>query len=465
MGMPGVHEAVELLRRGETTARELVERSLTEIEARTGELNAFVHLDPDGALAAADAVDATPPERRGPLAGVPFGVKDLQDCAGMPTTRASRWYADRGPVERDDISVGRLRSAGAIAVGKTAPPEFGAWAYTASPLLGVTRNPWDVSRTPGGSSGGSAAAVSAGIVPFATADDGGGSTRTPAGFTGLVGLKPCYGRIPTYAMTHLAQNAASGALTTTVADQALLLDVMAGPHPADRTCLPAPAARYVDAIDTLDLRGLRACWSADLGFVVVDPEVAAICERAARTLVEAAGMTWVDRDVPFDDHTGVYGRIEGVDMFVGHDPVLWQERLDELDPLVAPGWRSAAGATLPKLAAVEEARERIVARATEVFADVDVLLTPMTAIPAFAAEGPMPTEICGQRVHGGMSVAHGFLANLVNLPAISVPAGVTADGLPVGLQVIGRRFREDVCLRLARVLEQAAPWPRHAPPR
>jgi Asp-tRNA(Asn)/Glu-tRNA(Gln) amidotransferase A subunit family amidase len=169
--------------------------------------------------------------------------------------------------------------------------------------------------------------------------------------------------------------------------------------------------------------------------------------------------------VTFDDPVGVYTRIEGVDMFVGHDPVLWRERLDELDPLVAPGWRSAAGATLPKLAAVEEARQRIVARAAEVFADVDVVLTPMTAVPAFAAEGPMPTEVAGHRVHGGMSVVFGMFANLVNLPAVSVPAGVTSDGLPVGLQVIGRRFREDVCLRLARVLEQAAPWPRWAPGR
>lgn len=465
MEMPGVHEARELLRRGETTSRELVERALAAIDEADAELNAFVHLDPDGARAAADDVDATPPERRGPLAGVPFAVKDLQDCAGMPTTRGSRWYADRGPVERDDLSVGRLRAAGAVPLGKTAPPEFGTWAYTASPLLGVTRNPWDPSRTPGGSSGGSAAAVSAGLVPFATADDGGGSTRIPAAFTGLVGLKPCYGRVPTYDMTHLAQNAASGALTTTVADQALLLDVMAGPDPADRTCLPAPDVRYADAVESLDTRGLRAAWSVDLGVAVVDPEVAEICERAARTLVEAAGLTPVAGPVTFDDPVGVYTRIEGVDMFVGHDPVLWRERLDELDPLVAPGWRSAAGATLPKLAAVEEARQRIVARAAEVFADVDVVLTPMTAVPAFAAEGPMPTEVAGHRVHGGMSVVFGMFANLVNLPAVSVPAGVTSDGLPVGLQVIGRRFREDVCLRLARVLEQAAPWPRWAPGR
>ena len=156
----------------------------------------------------------------------------------MPTTKGSRWFADQPPKTADSLHVGRLRAAGAIPIGKTAAPEFGAWAYTASPLLGVTRNPWDPAVTPGGSSGGSTAAVSVGMVPFGTASDGGGSIRTPAAFTGLVGLRPSYGRIPTFGDTHLAQNAVVGSVTTTVADTALLLDVMAGPDARDRTCLP-----------------------------------------------------------------------------------------------------------------------------------------------------------------------------------------------------------------------------------
>jgi aspartyl-tRNA(Asn)/glutamyl-tRNA(Gln) amidotransferase subunit A len=463
--LPGVVEAASLIRSGAVSARELVEDCLRRVEERNGELNAFVHLDADAALAAAERIDATPIVDRGPLAGVPFGVKDLEHCAGMPTTKGSRWFAGGPPVTSDDLHVARLRAAGAIPLGKTATPEFGAWAYTASPALGVTRNPWDLTRTPGGSSGGSAAAVSAGMVPFCTASDGGGSIRTPAGFTGLVGLKPCYGRIPTLDVTHLSQNAVVGSLTTTVADHALLLDVMAGPDRHDRTCLPAPGIRYVEAIEQLDVRGLRAAWSPDLGFALVDPEVRSICERAARTLVEAAGLHWVDVDVRYQDFVPVYAHIEGVDQFVGIDPMLWQQRLDELDPLVAPGWASAARATLPKLARVEQARREIEWQTAELFEHVDVLLTPMAAIPAFAAEGPMPTEICGQPTHAGMSVPFAMLANLVNLPAISVPAGLTGDGLPVGLQVVADRFREDVCLRLARIMEQAAGWPRHAPSR
>jgi Asp-tRNA(Asn)/Glu-tRNA(Gln) amidotransferase A subunit family amidase len=466
MEMPTVVEAAALIRDHRLKARELVELCLAAIETRNTELNAFVHLDTEGALAAADLLDQTRQRSEStdrPLAGVPFGVKDLDDCAGMPTTKGSRWYLGRPPVDADAIHVGRLREAGAIPLGKTATPEFGTWAYTAGPALGVTRNPWDPSRTPGGSSGGSSAAVSSGMTPFCTASDGGGSIRTPAGFTGLVGLKPTYGRIPTLGATHLAQNAVVGSLTTTVADHALLLDVMAGPDRRDRTCLPKPTGSYLDAIERLDVRGLRAAWSTDLGFAIVDPEVAVIAGRAATTLVEAAGLTLVERPAIFDDYIPTYARIEGVDQFIGVDPDLWQHHLDLLDPLVAPGWRTTPNVTLPKLARVEEERRRIEHQVAELFDDIDVLLTPMAAVPAFAAEGPMPTEICGQATHAGMAVPFAMLANLVNVPAISVPAGLTRDGLPVGLQIVAERFREDVCLRLARILEQAAPWPRHAP--
>jgi aspartyl-tRNA(Asn)/glutamyl-tRNA(Gln) amidotransferase subunit A len=470
MEMPSTLEAADMVRRRALSASELLSACLDAVEERNGELNAFVHLDVASAREQAAAVDrelaAGRADTLGPLAGVPFGVKDLDDCAGMPTTRGSRWFAGQPPVERDAIHVARLRAAGAIPIGKTAVPEFGTWAYTASPALGVTRNPWDPSLTPGGSSGGSSAAVSSGMVPFCTASDGGGSIRTPAGFTGLVGLKCCYGRIPTLGVTHLAQNAVVGSLTTTVADTALLLDLMAGPDDRDRTCLPPPALRYSDATHAAErVRDLRVAWSSDLGFAVVEPEVAALAWSAATDLIDAAGLTLVDRTIAFEDYVGTYARMEGADQFVGIPPALWQERLDELDPLVAPGWRSTPGVTLPKLAAVEEARRRLVNDVALLFEDIDVLLTPMSSVPAFAAEGPMPNEVAGVAGHAGMAVMQGMLANLVNLPAISVPAGRTSSGLPIGLQIVGRRFREDVCLTLAAILEQARPWPRHAPAR
>src|ERR1039458_10048537 len=265
MEMPSVSDAAVLVRVGDLSAEELTRMCLENIEAENPALNAFVFVDEEHAITSAKEVDRAIREGRsnelGPLAGVPFGVKDLEDCAGMPTTLGSRWFADGPSKSSDSIHVGRLRRAGAIPVGKTATPEFGAWAYTASPLLGVTRNPWDLGRTPGGSSGGSSAAVSSGMVPFATASDGGGSIRTPAAFTGLVGLRACYGRVPTFGDTHLAQNAVVGSVTTTVADTALLLDVMAGPDGRDRTCLPSPVGSYVEALARPDLSRLGGAWS------------------------------------------------------------------------------------------------------------------------------------------------------------------------------------------------------------
>ncbi len=466
---PTVIEAAARVRAGEQSAEELVQTSLDAVAEQNDTLNAFVHLDPHLALREARAVDAAVRDGRtadlGLLAGVPFGVKDLDDCAGMPTTKGSRWFAGGEAKTIDSLHVGRLRAAGAIPIGKTATPEFGAWAYTASPLHGVTRNPWDPSCTPGGSSGGSSAAVSAGMVPFCTASDGGGSIRTPAAFTGLVGLRPSYGRIPTFGDTHLAQNAVVGSLTTTVADTALLLDVMAGPDARDRTCLPSPPGRYLDALDELDLSGLRVAWSADLGFAIVDPEVASMAEAAARAFVEATGAQLVDTDLTFEDFTRTYAFIEGVDKYVEIDPALWIERLDELDPPSAGGWKHLSQKTLPWQAKVEEDRRRLVQQVAVLYDAIDVLLTPMASMPAFAAEGPMPTLVCGQETHGGMSVVLGFLASLVNLPALSVPVGLTADGLPVGLQVIGPRHREDLVLAAAARYEAVRPWARHSPAR
>ncbi len=469
-GMFTVIEAARRIRAGELGARELLEDCLARIDRANPAVNAWVHLDPESARAAAAAVDAAVANGRsdelGPLAGVPFGVKDLEDCAGMPTTRGSRWFQGRPPVHTDDLHVARLRAAGAIPVGKTAAPEFGAWAYTASPALGVTRNPWNTARTPGGSSGGSSASVAGGLVPFCTASDGGGSIRTPAGFTGLPGLKPSYGRVPTFGVTHQAQNAVNFALATTVADTALLLDATAGHHPLDRTSLPAPGLSYLDAVSSAgrrDTTSLRIGWSLDLGFAIVEPEVRAICERAAHRFATAAGTELIDADVHLRDYIGTYIRFEVVDMFVGIDPDLWQHHTDQLDPLVAPGWRSAPRVTAPEIGRTEEHRRALVHQMAEVFDHVDLLLTPMTCVPAFAAEGPMPTTVAGHAVHGGMSVIHGMLANLVNLPAMSVPAGITAEGLPIGLQVIGPRHREDLVLAAAARFEAAHPWARHAP--
>jgi len=464
MTISDARNVARLVRDGEVSARELVQQSLDLVERHQAELNAFVHVDDDGALAAADAVDQarSAGEALGPLAGVPFGVKDLEDCLGMPTTRGSRWYADAGPATRDDIHVERLRAAGAIPIGKTAAPEFGAFGYTASPLHGITRNPWNLDRTPGGSSGGTAAAVSVGSIPFGTASDGGGSIRGPAASCGLPGLKPTYGRVPTFGVTRHAQNAVNFALATTVADTALLFDLTVGSDMRDRTSLPAPDMSYLDAIEQLDVAGLRAAWSADLGFVTTDPEVVALTERAASTLVDAASLLDTGLDVHIDDYIRIYAFMESADQFVDV-PDGWQDRLDELDPLVVAGWRRNQTVTLPQFAKVEQARRGLELQTAALFDQIDVLLTPTNPCPPFAAEGPMPTEIGGQRCHGGTAALLTMYANVANLPSITVPAGLSADGLPIGLMITAARHREDICLRLARLFEQVAPWPIHAP--
>lgn len=460
--MDTVIEVAEAVRNGDRTAVEVLDECLARIEAGNAELNAFVHLDPELARREAARIDEAVArgEDPGPLAGVPFGVKDLEDCAGMPTSYGSLLYKGRPPVEEDSIHVARLRAAGAVPVGKTAAPEFGATCYTSTPAWGTTRNPWNPERTPGGSSGGSAAAVAAGMVPFCTASDGGGSTRIPAAFTGLLGFKPSYGRIP-HPRPAASQTSVFGALTTTVADAARHLDVTAGPDDRDRITLPPPTVRYEDEIESLDVSGLRAVWTSDMGFAVVDPEVGALAEDAAFAVADAAGLKLVERPISFTDPIKTWLSSGAVDLWQDIEKGMWPERRDEFDSFVRYGLASSENITVGRYARFLKWRERLEFEMAELFSDVDVVLSPSTAVPAFNAAGPLPTEIAGQNVFPGMVVPFTMVGNLCWNPAVSVPAGRTADGLPVGMQAMGRRHADEVVLRLARIFEQARPWPRH----
>jgi len=452
------------VRSGARSALELTELALDAVEAGNGPLNAFVVVDPELARRTARAVDARVArgDDPGPLAGVPFGVKDLEDCAGLPTSFGSLVFKGRPPVGADSVQVARMRAAGAVPLGKTAAPEFGAFNFTRTKAWGVTRNPWDVERTPGGSSGGSAAAVAGGLVPLATASDGGGSTRIPAGFTGLVGLKASYGRIPD-PRADVAQTAVVGALTTTVADAARHLDVVAGPDERDRTSLPPAGLSYERAAERLDTAGVRARWSPDLGFAVVDPEVLAIAEDAARALVDGAGLAADDEPVQLTDPVQTWLKGGTLDLWlaIGDEP--WPDIADDLSRYSRSVLEQTQDLTVPRLVKPLRMRARLEAEAGALFEEVDVLLTPTTAVPAFVAEGPPPSEIDGQTVHPAMSTPFTMLGNLCWNPSVSVPAGTTRSGLPVGLLVTCRRHRDDLALRLARIAEQVRPWPRWAP--
>ena len=450
-------EIASAVRAGERKAVEVLDACLAEVAAGNDRLNAFVVLDEGLARAAAEVVDATVAagEDPGPFAGVPIGVKDLEDCAGLPTSHGSLVYKGRGPVAADSLHLARLRAAGAVPIGKTAAPEFGTLNFTKTKAWGITRNPWNPSRTPGGSSGGTAAAVAAGLIPCGTASDGGGSTRIPAAFSGLVGMKPSHGRIPDPNPSG-SQTAVYGLLTTTVADSARHLDVVAGPHDADRLSLPAPTIRYEDAIESLDVAGRRARWSVDLGFVEhVDPEVAQLAESAARTLASAAGLRIDDDPVRLTDPVRTWLSGGAMDLWFSIEEEMWPDVAEDVTRYVRDTLEQTKDYPLSKYARAVRRRHQLSLDAAALFAEVDVVLTPTTAVPAFPAEGPPPG--------GAMATPFTMLANLCWNPSISVPAGLTSGGLPVGLQITARRHHDEVPLRLARIWEQTAPWPRHAP--
>src|SRR3954468_1280659 len=453
--METVIEVADSVRRGDRKAVEVLDECLAAIDAANEGLNAFVHLAPELAREAAERVDraVAAGEDPGPLAGVPFGVKDLEDCAGMPTSHGSLLYKGRPPVEADSVHVARLRAAGAVPVGKTAAPEFGVTCFTHTKAWGTTRNPWDLTRTPGGSSGGSAAAVAAGLVPFCTASDGGGSTRIPAAFTGLVGLKPSFGRIP-HERSAPSETSCYGALTTTVRDAARHLDVVAGPDDKDRASLPPPTVTYERAIEELDVGGLRALWSPDMGYAVVVPEVAELARAAAETLIGAAGLRSVERPFSPSSPMRTWLSAGAADMWLDLEEGMWPGCADELTGLVRASLRKTQDWTLPRYARALRHRQRLEEEVADLFDDIDILLTPTTAMAAYAAEGPLPMEIEGKDARTSGPVPFTMLANLCWNPAISVPAGLTAEGLPVGLQIMVRRHADNVALRLARIVEQ-----------
>jgi aspartyl-tRNA(Asn)/glutamyl-tRNA(Gln) amidotransferase subunit A len=286
----------EAIRRGDVRSADAVEASIVAIGQ--SQLNAVVHLDAEGARRRAEEIDRAvgAGEDIGPFGGVPLLVKDLEDAAGMPTTHGSVPYKDN-IAEHDSIHVERLRAAGAVVLGKSAAPEFGLVAYTATKLHGVTRNPWNLERTPAGSSGGSAAAVAGGLVPLGTASDGGGSIRLPAAYTGLVGLKGSFGRIPrgprarTGSLTSLW-----GTVSRSVRDTARWMDVASGYHPRDMLSLPR-VDNWERDLGTRDLRGLRVTLMPDLGNATIDPMVRGIVEEAGQHLIAATGMRRVEADV------------------------------------------------------------------------------------------------------------------------------------------------------------------------
>ena len=451
-----------LVRSGEISARELVAASLERIEALDGQINAFVHVDAEGALATAAAIGRDDPR---PFAGVPIAIKDNEPVAGMPLTLCAPLFGDL-VAPFDSTLVQRLRGAGFVIVGKTALPEFGILPTTESTRNGPTRNPWDLSRTPGGSSGGAAAAIAAGMVPLAHGNDGGGSIRIPAACCGLVGLKSTRGRIslaPAFGESFLL---AQGVLTRTVAESAALLDVLAGPEPGDASWAPPPSEPFA-------VTGAREPGRLRIAMTLVPPlaesaidPIAERAVRAAAALLAELGHEVEEIDPPWADpgllelFSAAFGPAIAASIVIGG---VLAGREPQADDMEALSWmlfeRSRALGAGHYLAAMSQvqglARHLIAATAA-----YDVLLTPSLAqrpvkIGALTGDGPDPE---GTFRRSGEFTPFAAIANVTGQPAISLPFAHGEDGLPVGIHFFGRPADEGTLLALSAQIEAARPW-------
>jgi amidase len=458
LAFAGPGALADLVRRRAVTPRELVELSLRRIEAIDGRLNAFRVTMADEALAAADAMSS--PDGR--LVGVPIAIKDDMPVAGQSTTRGSRSYAT--PEAADGEVVRRLRAAGAIPIGITNVPELMIFPWTASAANGITRNPWDPTRTPGGSSGGSAVAVASGMVPCATGSDGGGSIRIPAACCGLVGMKPTRGRVSSQpAHEGWLGLSVFGALARTVADSALLLDVIHGSLPGDADAAPPFTGSYVHAAATPPGR-LRIGISRKLppGFIArLSSDQRGAWERTGAVLSEL-GHDVVERDPAY----GLVG-IEFTQMWIRgiYEESRTVPDRSQLEPstrqLAAAGARLVPGRRREKLLAARPAR---IARVLELWNEIDVLLMPVLASTAIAAEGAYGKSAPVAIDRSSRFMPFNPLFNVTGQPSIAVPAGFGADGLPLSVQLVGRPGAEDLLYSLAGQLETARPWAHHRPP-
>jgi Asp-tRNA(Asn)/Glu-tRNA(Gln) amidotransferase A subunit family amidase len=445
-----------LVRSGDVSAVELCRAVLDRIDAVDARLGSMMTVDADGALGAAEAADRAPAESRGPLHGVPITIKDLARTKGLRTTYGSALFADHVP-DSDAPAVRRLREAGAVIVGKANTPEFGLAAETYTRVGPRCANPWDLERTSGGSSGGSAAAVAAGIGAMSLGSDAGGSIRLPAGWCGVVGLKPTYGRVPSGRPTAPADHPmeTTGPITRTIADAALTLDLIAGHDPEDPASLDVAPPACLAALDGIDAP-VRVRFGIDLGMGPVDASVEHAL-NAAMTAWSAAGA----RVEPSTLRTGEpHPFFLMFDLVAGTTAARLEPMLGRKDELAE--YTQAFLDTGLVLSAADHARavyqaKSLRARVDAELRECDVLALPVTATVAWR-HGTMPDEVGGRPMaaHGGIAyggIPHLALANVTGHPAVTLPCGLDADGLPIGVQLIGRSFGEAGLLRAAAQLE------------
>jgi aspartyl-tRNA(Asn)/glutamyl-tRNA(Gln) amidotransferase subunit A len=457
--------AVELLERyreGSLSPVAVTEAMLERIEQLNPALNAFTAVTADIARAAAIRAEAAYQDgSAGPLAGVPITIKDITNVAGLTNRRGSRIYAGDPPATANSPFVQRVLDAGAVLLGQTTTPELGWKGETTSPVTGSTRNPWNLARTPGGSSGGAAACVAAGIGPLAHGTDGAGSIRIPACFSGVFGLKPSVGLVPVYPASAVGDLAHHGPITRTVRDAALLLNVVAGHDPRDRHSWDSHV-NYLDALANLDLRGMKVAWSSDLGYVAVEPEVRKIAESAAQLFADL-GCEIVEDHPDLPDPWPI-------------EDVIWASamagaRLDDfeqvrgiMDPGLAEIVEQGRALSPGQVARARQHQSEYAAAWAEWMLGYDLLLTPTLPCTAFPVGQDQPGSVAGRETTYLSWTGFTYPFNLTGQPAATVPCGFASDGLPVGLQIVGRLKDDALVLRAAAAFEQARPWHGTRPP-
>ncbi|MEI6497148.1 MAG: amidase [Actinomycetota bacterium] len=452
---------VDEFRSGGRSPLEELQATYAAIDA--SDLNAFCYLPREAAEASARAADVSKP-----FGGVPIGVKELDQVLGWPDTEACAVFADRVATHTSVMARRISNEGGAVLAGQTTASEFGGVNVTRTVLHGTTHNPWQWDRTPGGSSGGSAAAVAGGLVSIATGGDGGGSIRIPAGFTGLLGLKATFGRIPLAPRSEIGNYTVTvGCMARSVRDTARWFDVCNGHDPRDPFSLPrvegweAGLGTFAEA-----LRGRRVALAPDWGGAVVSPAMWAVLAEAAEHLIGLTGLQRVDGVDTALPSMGAAWSISGMISIASGLGDAWPDCADILTPEMRMGLEHAPQRYgVDARAKIERRRMELNERMAEVFdpaTGVDFILTAANPDVAFAADGPLPGEFGGIQAGAGNNGKLTFPANLHGNPAISIPAG-TVDGLPVGLQVVSRHFTEPLLLDLGLAMERSRPWPLVAP--
>ena len=458
------------VRDGEISARKLTQATLDRLEQREPLIQAFCTLTPERALAQAEQIDRRRArgEVLGALAGVPLAVKDLICTAGVRTTSGSAAYADFIP-EEDDITVERLLAADAILLGKTTAPEFGYSGVGHNPLFPSPRNPWDVSKTPGGSSAGSGAALAARLCPIALGSDGGGSVRIPAAHCGVYGFKASMGRVPLWpgcrderypgvssweSLEHI------GPMTRTVRDSALMMTVMAGPDMRDRHSIPCSDVDWLASLDR-PLQGLRIAFSADFGYIAVDPEVRAVVTAAARRFAAELGAELEEVDPGIADESASFAALVAFESDLSGMRQMQSQLGTAMSPhlsaMLQRDWRAE------HFTDANTTRKKLCNQLWRFMQRYDLLLSPTLAVPPFALHMQGPEVIDGRMVRSDHWLSFCFPFNFTGQPAASVPAGFTASGLPIGMQIVGRHLDDGLVLAASAAFERIQPWNHHYP--